>query len=127
MRGRRAQALRRALDELMSRGCAAAGYRLAGASLDRMCARHLYGSDRVITAWLADDHAVVVAIGPHDGSVLDVYRLVLEALGIDAPGDERAKPPCCDDAGSAPVDRASAESVADAIDNLARIRRRRGW
>lgn len=108
----------------MARGCDAAGYRLAGETLDRLCARHLYGSDRMITAWLASDHAVVVAIGPHDQSALDIYELLLDALGIDLPDAERSKPPCCDDEGNPPTDHDTAESIGDAIDNLARRRRR---
>lgn len=109
----------------MARGCAAAGYRLAGERLDHMCARHLYGTDRMITVWLDDDHAVVVAIGPHDGSAVDVYKLLLDALGADVPEAEREKPPCCDDEGKPPADHDTAETIADSIDNLARRRRRR--
>ena len=107
----------------MARGCEAAGYRLAGAALDHLCARHLYGSDRMITAWLADDHAVVIAIGPHDQSAVDVYTLLLNALGIDLPDSERSTPPCCDGDGHPPADQEAAESISDAVDNLVRRRR----
>ncbi len=37
----------------MARGCEEAGYRLAGAPLDHICCRHLYGNDRMLTAWPA--------------------------------------------------------------------------
>ena len=79
----------------------------------------------MLTAWLADDHVVVVAIGPHDQSALDISDLLLDALDIDLPDDERTKPPCCDDEGIPPADHDTAESIADAGDNLARRRRRR--
>ena len=109
----------------MARGCEAAGYRLAGEDLDRLCARHLYGSDRLITAWLTEDHAVVVTIGPHDRSAGDVYELLLLALDAELPTEERSKPPCCDDDGKPPADPQAAESIADAVDTIARARRRR--
>ena len=99
---------------------------MAGALLEHLCARHLHGSDRMITAWLADDHVVVVAIGPHNRSSLDVYQLVLDALGAEVSDGERDKPPCCDEGGRAPDDMEAALVVADAIDALARRSRRRG-
>jgi hypothetical protein len=36
----------------------------------------------MLTAWLANDHACVLAIGPHDRSASDIYDLLLEALGV---------------------------------------------
>jgi hypothetical protein len=113
-----------ALAELRDRGCEAAGYRLAGAPLEHVCARHLYGDDRMLTAWPAEDHAVVVAVGRHDQSSEDVYTLLLEALGLEVPDDEREKPPCCDDAGQPPTDPDVAADMANAIDRLRRARRR---
>ena len=80
----------------------------------------------MITAWLADDHVVVVAIGPHNRSALDVYQLILDALEAEVPEDERDKPPCCDDEGQPPADADTASLIADAVDNLARRSRRRG-
>lgn len=68
--------------ELRDRGCEAAGYRLAGAQMDHVCARHLYGDDRMLTAWPAEDHAVVVAVGRHDQSSEDVYTVLLMHLGL---------------------------------------------
>jgi hypothetical protein len=113
-----------ALAELRDRGCEAAGYRLAGAQLDHVCARHLYGDDRMLTAWLAEDHAVVVAVGRHDQSSGDVYTLLLGALGLEVPDDEREKPPCCDEAGQPPADLVVAADITDALERLARSRRR---
>ena len=81
LRGRRLKAAVRFLEELMAGGCAQAGYRLAGAGvLDHLCCRHLYGSDRGIVAWPSLDAAAVIAIGPHDQSVNDIYQLILAAL-----------------------------------------------
>jgi len=86
----------------------------------------LYGSDRMLTAWLADDHAVVVSIGPHDRSASDVYDLLLEALGVDIPDDERTKPLCCDELGLPPKNFDAATAIVDAVENLAKQRQRRG-
>ncbi|HVA61750.1 MAG TPA: hypothetical protein VNG13_14625 [Mycobacteriales bacterium] len=102
----------------MRQGCRAAGYRLTGAELEHVCCRHLYGSDRMLTAWPASDHAVILAIGPHDRSVADVYDLLLAALAIDVPIDERTKPPCCDELGEPPRDHAVADVLADALEAL---------
>lgn len=108
----------------MARGCAAAGYRLAGQALDHVCCRHLRAEDRMLTVWPALDHAVVIAVGPHDCSVTDVYDGLLAALAIVVPIAERSKPPCCDEAGEPPADRDRAVAIADAVDALGRGRRR---
>lgn len=68
LRGKRRNAALRVLVELEAEGCTAAGYRLAGDLLDHICCRHLYSNDRMLIAWLADDHAVVLAVAPHDGT-----------------------------------------------------------
>ncbi len=64
-----------------------------------MCCRHLYGNDRLLTVWLAADHAVVVAVGPHDRSSADLHTQLLNALELEVPDPGRSKPPCCDEAG----------------------------
>ena len=126
LRGRRQKAAVRFLEALMGGGCAQAGYRLAGDDvLDRLCCRHLYGSDPAIIAWPAPDEAVVIAVGPHDQSADDIYELILAALQIDMPEGERSKPPCCDDLDEPPVDPEATEKIASAIDALARRARRR--
>lgn len=126
LRGRRLKAAVRFLEELTAGGCGQAGYRLVGADvLDRLCCRHLYGSDRAIVVWPSPDEAVVIAIGPHDHGVNDIYHLILAALEIDVPEDERQKPPCCDDLDEPPVDPGAAERIATAIDALRRRSRRR--
>lgn len=125
LRGAHRKAAGAALAALRESGCEAAGYRLAGAPLDHVCCRHLYGSDRMLTVWRAEDHAVVIAVGSHDESTQDVYGAVLDALELAVAADEREKPPCCDDAGQPPTDDELAAAIAEAIDTRARSRRRR--
>lgn len=109
----------------MTSGCDGAGYRLAGALLDHVCCRHLYGSDRMLTAWSGPDEATILAIGPHDRSASDVYDLLLAALEIEVQPSERTKPSCCDEEGAPPADRAAAQQLADAVEGLSRSRGRR--
>ena len=123
LRGNRRNAALRVLTELESRGCSAAGYRLAGELFDQVCCRHLYGTDRMLILWSADDHAVVVAIAPHDGSHLDVYDTLADALGLAVSVEERSKPPCCDEASLPPVDEEIVSTVSDALRRAARRRR----
>ena len=123
MRGRRRSAALRALVEIETLGCVAAGYRLAGENLDRICCRHLYASDRLLTAWLEQDQAVVVVVGPHDRSAVDVYDKLLAALNLSVPADEREKPSCCDDEGLPPADDLAANFIVDAVERASRKRR----
>jgi len=92
--------------------------------VNHLCCRHLSSIDRMIIAWPAADHAVVIAVSPHDRSDSDVYATLLVALDRDAPAEERQKPQCCDEEGLPPVDPESASEVADALQRLARVRRR---
>jgi len=112
------------LGELRARGCEAGGYRLAGVVPSHLCCRHRYAIDRMIIAWPATDHAVVIAVSPHDRSDNDVYATLLVALDSNVPAAEREKPPCCDEEGLPPVDPESASEVADALQRLGRVRRR---
>ena len=98
----------------------AAGYRLSGGDLEYVYCRHLYGNDRTLTAWPGVDHAVVLAVGPHDRSSTDVYDILLGALDLAVPDDERNKPPCCDEDGAAPTDTETASIIVDAVEALAR-------
>ena len=93
------------LGELRARGCEAGGYRLAGVVVNHLCCRHLYATDR---------------------SDSDVYATLLVAIDRDVPAAEREKPPCCDEDGLPPVDPEGASEVADALQRLARVRRRTG-
>lgn len=78
----------------------------------------------MLTAWLANDHAYVLAIGPHDRSGSDIYDLLLEALDVTMPEDERTKPSCCDEHGLPPTNPDAVTSIVDAVENLAKQRRR---
>lgn len=77
----------------------------------------------MLTAWPAEDLAVVITVGRHDRSATDVYDLLLAALDIEASTEEREKPACCDEAGEPPID-AAVEAIADAIERIGRRRRR---
>lgn len=79
----------------------------------------------MLTAWPADDHAIVVEVGRHDQSSKDVYDLLRDALGLAVAEEERAKPPCCDEAGRPPADPDVAIAIADAIEQQGPARRRR--
>jgi hypothetical protein len=78
-----------------------------------------------LTVWHAEDHATVIAVGPHGQTAGDVYVALLGALELDVPDAERQKPPCCDDEGQPPSDEEVAALISDAIDRLVRRSRRR--
>jgi len=85
----------------------------------------LYGSDRLLTTWPAPEHAVILAVGPHDRSALDVYDLLLAAVVVEIPAEERSKPPCCDELGEPPADAQVAQALAEAVSALVALPRRR--
>lgn len=121
LRGDRRKSALSVLNELEHQGCRAAGYRLTGDTLDRICCRHLYASHRMLIMWEDDDHAIVVLIAQHDGGTADVYATLIEALDLEVPQAARTKPPCCGDDGLPPVDEELVNAVADAIrEQLAR-------
>lgn len=97
----------------------------ASAPLDPLAVRHLYGNDRLLTARPAPEHAVILAVGPHDGSALDVYQLLLSAVAVKVPAEERSKPPCCDELGEPPADAQVAQALAAAATALGGGPRRR--
>ena len=97
LRGRR----RRTYDEferdLMTRGCAALGYRLTGEEpLSSLCVKHLHGADRVVVAFAADE-AWVLIVGPHaeGDKASDVYTALYLLADVPPPSQPRSKPPCC--------------------------------
>jgi hypothetical protein len=47
----------------------------------------------MLTAWPAEDHAIVILVARHDGIANDVYRQLLEGLDVGVADDERDKPP----------------------------------
>lgn len=105
--------LKQALRALERSGCEAAGYRLAGQTLERLCMVHLYGSWRLLLAFPEPDLAVVVDIGEHLASDRhsDIYTRLYEALGTQPSQAARTKPPCCGDTGMPPV-------TAELVDHL---------
>lgn len=107
-------------------GCEAAGYRLAGDSLDKLCVIHLWGRWRLVLAFPEVDVALVVDIGEHldNDRSRDVYTRVYEALDVDPPTEARDKPPCCDEVGP-PVDDAQLDAVEAGYRDLTRRRRHR--
>jgi hypothetical protein len=40
----------------------------------------------LLTAWPAPEHAFILAVGPHDGSALDIYGLLLSAVAVEVSG-----------------------------------------
>ncbi len=106
-------------------GCDAAGYRLAGDDLDKLCVVHLWGSWRVVLAFPEVDVAVVVDIGEHldNDRSRDVYTRLYDALDVDPPTEPRDKPPCCDESGP-PTDEAQLGAVESGYRALTRRRRR---
>jgi hypothetical protein len=75
--------------------------------------------------WPAPEHAVILAVGPHDRSALDIYQLLLAALAVDLPTEERSKPSCCDELGEPRADAQVAEALPAAVTALGSGRRRR--
>lgn len=90
-----------------------------------MCCRHLYGVDRLLTAWRTKDHTLVLLVGPHSGKPSDVYAQLLAALGREVPQEERTKPPCCEPGEAPPIDESTVDELVGAIEGFARPRRRR--
>ena len=90
-----------------------------------MCCRHLYGDDRLLTAWRARDHAVVLLVGPHSSRSSDIYSRLVGALNMEMPGEERAKPPCCEPGEAPPADAATVEQIVSAVEGFTRPRRRK--
>lgn len=79
----------------------------------------------MLTVWPADDHAVVVLVGPHSGKAGDVYDQLLAAVGAESAADAREKPSCCDEEGAPPVDDELAEAIGAAVEASARRSRER--
>jgi hypothetical protein len=103
LRGPAARAYQVFLDDLVRRGCAALGCRVTGPDpLERLCARHLRGEDRVVVAFQGETRAWVLLVGAHraDNPGADFYEELYRLAGVRPPSDQcRRKPPCCDDGG----------------------------
>jgi hypothetical protein len=53
----------------------------------------------LLTAWPALEHAVILAVGPHGGSALDIYGLLLTAVAVEVPVERAEQATCCDETG----------------------------
>lgn len=124
LRGAVRESLKQALLVLERSGCAAAGYRLAGETVERPYVVHLYSSWRLLLAFSKSDLAVVVDVGEHLAADprRDVYIRLYEVLGMEPAGEPRDKPACCDDDNLPPV---RAELVDDLADPYRILTRRR--
>ena len=112
------------LEALERVGCDAAGYRLSGDALDKLCVIHLWGRWRLVLAFPEPGVAAVVDIGEHidHDRRRDVYARLYEALDVDPPAEPRDKPPCCDESGP-PVSEAQLDVAERGYRTLTRRRR----
>lgn len=126
LRGAVRDSLKQALHALEYSGCEAAGYRLTGPALERLCMVHLYGFWRLLLAFPEPDLAVVIDIGEHLASDRhrDIYTRLYEALGTEPADEARTKPPCCDDTELPPVTAELVDDLSDAYRVLTRRRPR---
>lgn len=86
-------------NELRSRGCRAAGYRLLGGdgNYSEYCCLHLYRTWRLITTF-DSKRVIIVAVGQHDDQ--GFYRSLSANLDISPVGRRREqKPDCCGEDG----------------------------
>jgi hypothetical protein len=106
-------------------GCDAAGYRLSGEAVDRLCVVHLWGDWRLLIAFPEPQVAVIIDVGEHlaHDPGRAVYQRLYEAVGMAPPDAVRDKPPCCDKAGP-PVDAAEVDRLRDAFKELKPRRQR---
>lgn len=109
-----------AVKDIRSRGCAAAGVRLAGQALSGICRLDLYGAWRLLTVFDAPDRCVLLLVAEHTRSA-NPYRLLYAALGIDEPEDPRTKPSCCDAEGQPPIDPDLVERFERGLRDLGRV------
>lgn len=79
----------------------------------------------MLTVWPAEDNAIVIVVAPHDQRGSDVYELLLDALNLTVPVDEREKPSCCDEEGHPPAAEDVATQIAQAVERRARAPRQR--
>lgn len=127
LRGAVKDSLKNTLLALERSGCEAAGYRLSGEAVHRLCVTHLYGSWRLLLAFPEPEVVVVIDVGEHlaDEPGRDVYSRLYEIMGTTPTAEPRTKPPCCDDDRIPPVSAELAEDLADAYQDLIRERKRR--
>jgi hypothetical protein len=113
---------------LASEGCKAGDYRLTGEVIEHICAVQLYGRHRALVCFPDEESVVVLLVGEHlrDDPQADVYLSLYRLLDLPEPSAKRTKPPCCREAGKAPVDPALLEQFQVAAKGLtSRLRRSR--
>jgi mRNA-degrading endonuclease RelE of RelBE toxin-antitoxin system len=106
LRGKGRRSFDAAIERLAAEGCKAGDYRLTGEGIEHICSVHVYGRHRILVCFPEEDSVVVLVAGEHlrDSPELDVYRALYRLLGLPEPSAQRTKPPCCDEAGQAPID-----------------------
>jgi hypothetical protein len=104
-------------------GCDAAGYRLSGEGVDRLCVVHLWGEWRLLLAFPEPEVAVIIDVGEHlaQNPSRDIYQRLYQAIAMDPPDAVRDKPPCCDETGP-PADTADVDRLRDAFKELTKPR-----
>lgn len=90
-----------------------------------MCCSSLCGNDRLLAAWPAPEHAVILAVGPHDRSALDLYQMLLAALSVDVPCRTAEQATVLRRTAPPPADAQLAEALAAAVTAFDSGRRRR--
>lgn len=126
MRGKVRKSFDAAVRRLAAEGCKAGDYRLTGEEVDHICSVHLYGRHRLLVCFPDDQQVVVLLVGEHtnDDPEVDTYRSLYRLLDLPEPTAKRTKPPCCDEAGQAPVDAEILDRFSAGAKALVRRRRK---
>ena len=125
LRGKARESFNAAVQRLAAEGCKAGDYRLTGGEVDRICSVHLYGRHRLLVCFPDDQQVAVLLVGKHTNGdpEVDIYRSLFQLLDLPEPTAKRTKPPCCDEAGQAPVDPELLDRFAAGAKALVRTRR----
>jgi hypothetical protein len=123
LRGRPRASFLLAVDDILRRGCAAAGVRLTGVGISSICRLDLYGAWRLLSVFESADRCVVLMVAEHTREE-NPYRLIYETLGISEPAGPRTKPSYCDPDGEAPIDPDLAQRLEAGLAELARALQR---
>lgn len=102
------------------------GYRLQGDIVDRLCVKHLAGSERAVVAFNSATRATILLIGPHDESdpSHNIYAELYAVAGVDVPAGPRTKPSCCGEDGTPPNSSDLVDDVVARMQDLSRRRRK---
>lgn len=126
LRGKARKSFDDAVERLAAEGCKAGDYRLTGEGMDHICSVQLHGHHRVLACFPDDSSVVVLLVGEHkrDDPEVDIYLSLYRLLELPEPSAKRTKPPCCDEAGKAPVDPDLLDRFQAGAKALTRGRRR---